>query len=152
MINVLAAAVKSTAWQGADGIITEGSSTSSNNDGVGFKGTYDLSTSITQANVKCHSRSASYLHPRDLRSLYTKPFRYKLMLFDSQLHRRPSKASSVKFVFLFNILFYQYNALLDLAANGTSYSADWHGPPQAFTIWGQLAALDVLTSAILANN
>jgi hypothetical protein len=38
MVNVLAAAVKSTVWQGADGIITEGSDTTNNNDGVGFKG------------------------------------------------------------------------------------------------------------------
>jgi hypothetical protein len=40
MVNVLAAAVKSTAWQGTDGVITEGSNTSSNNDGVGFKGMF----------------------------------------------------------------------------------------------------------------
>jgi len=34
----VAAAVKSSAWQGSDGIIKEGSSPSKNNDGVGFKG------------------------------------------------------------------------------------------------------------------
>jgi hypothetical protein len=45
----------------------------------------------------------------------------------------------------------QYNALLDLAKKGDSYSAKWHGPPQDFTTWGQLAALDVLVSAIGAN-
>lgn len=38
MINTLAAAVKNTAWQGTDGIITEGSDNNTNNDGVGFKG------------------------------------------------------------------------------------------------------------------
>lgn len=38
MGTLLATSVKSTAWQGSDGIITEGSSTGSNNDGVGFKG------------------------------------------------------------------------------------------------------------------
>jgi hypothetical protein len=38
MVNIVAAAVKSSAWQGSDGIITEGVSTTSNNDGVGFKG------------------------------------------------------------------------------------------------------------------
>ncbi|KAG7448744.1 endo-1,6-alpha-mannosidase [Guyanagaster necrorhizus] len=37
MVNVLASAVKSSAWEGADGIITEGASLTSNNDGVGFK-------------------------------------------------------------------------------------------------------------------
>ncbi|KAI0676443.1 endo-1,6-alpha-mannosidase [Trametes maxima] len=45
----------------------------------------------------------------------------------------------------------QYNALLDLASNGNTYSSAWHGPPQGFTAWGQLAALDVLVSAISAN-
>uniref|UniRef100_A0A0W0G1L0 Glycoside hydrolase family 76 protein n=1 Tax=Moniliophthora roreri TaxID=221103 RepID=A0A0W0G1L0_MONRR len=44
-----------------------------------------------------------------------------------------------------------YNALLDLAANGNSYSSAWAGPPQGFTTWGQLAALDVLVSAVDAN-
>ena len=49
---------------------------------------------------------------------------------------------------------YQYNALLDLASTpGTNaYSAAWHGPPMPFTTWGQLAALDVLNSAIGANS
>lgn len=48
----------------------------------------------------------------------------------------------------------QYNALLDLAHNATddSYSAAWAGPPGAFTAWGQLAALDVLVSAVGAND
>lgn len=45
----------------------------------------------------------------------------------------------------------QYNALLDLAAKGNSYSSAWHGPAQDFTTWGQMAALDVLVSAISAN-
>jgi len=47
----------------------------------------------------------------------------------------------------------QYNALLDLASNPGSniYSPAWEGPPQGFTTWGQLAALDVLNSAIGAN-
>ncbi|KAJ3504091.1 hypothetical protein NLJ89_g8119 [Agrocybe chaxingu] len=45
----------------------------------------------------------------------------------------------------------QFNALLDLAANGSTYSSTWRGPPQAFTTWGQLAALDVFASAIVAN-
>jgi hypothetical protein len=45
----------------------------------------------------------------------------------------------------------QYNALLDLAATGNTYSSNWHGPPQGFTTWGQLAALDVLTANIEQN-
>ncbi|KAJ7080774.1 endo-1,6-alpha-mannosidase [Mycena belliarum] len=45
----------------------------------------------------------------------------------------------------------QYNALLDLAATGNTYSSAWHGPPQGFTTWGQLAALDVMTCNIDTN-
>ena len=32
--------------------------------------------------------------------------------------------------------FDQYNAILELAAKGDAYSANWHGPPQDFTTWG----------------
>lgn len=48
----------------------------------------------------------------------------------------------------------QYNALLELASTLGSniYSPIWHGPPQGFTTWGQLSALDVLNSAIGANS
>ena len=45
----------------------------------------------------------------------------------------------------------QYNALLDLADNNNSYAINWHGPATSYTAWGQLAALDVLVSAISAN-
>ncbi|KAJ6471896.1 endo-1,6-alpha-mannosidase [Mycena sanguinolenta] len=45
----------------------------------------------------------------------------------------------------------QYNALLELAATGNTYSSSWLGPPQAFTSWGQLAALDVMTANIDTN-
>ncbi len=38
MAFVVANATKSSAWEGSNGIITEGSSTKSDNDGVGFKG------------------------------------------------------------------------------------------------------------------
>ncbi|KAH9939620.1 glycoside hydrolase family 76 protein [Epithele typhae] len=44
----------------------------------------------------------------------------------------------------------QLNALLELAANGTSYSSAWAGPPQGFTTWGQLASLDVFVAALHA--
>ena len=37
-LNITNAAVKSSVWQGSDGIITEGSNTTANNDSVGFKG------------------------------------------------------------------------------------------------------------------
>lgn len=45
----------------------------------------------------------------------------------------------------------QYNAILDLASASRSnhYSPWWSGPPaDHFTAWGQLAALDVLNSAL----
>ncbi|KAH7877292.1 endo-1,6-alpha-mannosidase [Lentinula edodes] len=46
----------------------------------------------------------------------------------------------------------QYNALLELAANGTSYSPSWPGPAQEFTTWGQMAVLDVMVTAINTNS
>lgn len=42
MVTIVAAAVKNAPWQGSDGIITEGVSTTSNNDGVGFKGMWSI--------------------------------------------------------------------------------------------------------------
>ncbi|KAJ7065457.1 endo-1,6-alpha-mannosidase [Mycena amicta] len=112
MINILNSAVKTTAWQGSDGIITEGSSPSANNDGVGFK--------------------AIFL--RGIHEAWT---------------RNPSNTALTTLIHSYGDV--QYNALLDLAANGSTYSSVWHGPPQAFTSWGQLAALDVMTTNIDTN-
>ncbi|KAG6918174.1 hypothetical protein DXG01_016159 [Tephrocybe rancida] len=42
MVNIVATSVKSSNWEGSDGIITEGASTATNNDGVGFKGSYPI--------------------------------------------------------------------------------------------------------------
>lgn len=39
MLSIIAAAVENTAWQGDNGIITEGSDNTQNNDDIGFKGT-----------------------------------------------------------------------------------------------------------------
>jgi len=112
MVTIVAAAVKSSAWQGSDGIITEGASTTQNNDGVGFKAIF------IRGLCEAFARNPSN---QDLRIL------------------------------LHSYVDVQYNALLDLAANGDTYSSNWHGPKQNFTTWGQLAALDVLGSAIVAN-
>ncbi|KAJ7654591.1 endo-1,6-alpha-mannosidase [Mycena polygramma] len=112
MINILNSAVKTTAWEGSDGIITEGVSTTSNNDGVGFKAVFI----------------------RGIHEAWT---------------RNPSNTALRTLIHSYGDV--QYNALLDLAANGDTYSSNWHGPPQAFTSWGQLAALDVLTSNIDTN-
>ncbi|KAJ7330438.1 endo-1,6-alpha-mannosidase [Mycena albidolilacea] len=111
-INILNAAVKTTAWEGADGIITEGVSTTSNNDGVGFKAIFI----------------------RGIHEAWT---------------RNPNNTALRTLIHSYGDV--QYNALLDLAATGSTYSSNWHGPPQAFTSWGQLAALDVLTSNIDTN-
>lgn len=43
MVNIAAVAMKNPPWQGSNGVITEGASPDSNNDGVGFKGTLHLS-------------------------------------------------------------------------------------------------------------
>jgi len=99
MVDVVASAVKSSAWQGIDGIITEGSSPLKNNDGVGFKAIF------IRGLLEVFSRNRSNTKLSDLLRSY---------------------------------IDVQYNALLDLAANGTSYSSNWHGPPQPFTSWGQL--------------
>ncbi|KAJ6580792.1 endo-1,6-alpha-mannosidase [Mycena capillaripes] len=112
MINILNAAVKTTVWEGSDGIITEGVSLTSNNDGVGFKAVFI----------------------RGLHEAWT---------------RNPNNSALRILIHSYGDV--QYNALLDLAANGSTYSSNWHGPPQAFTSWGQLAALDVLTSNIDTN-
>ena len=45
----------------------------------------------------------------------------------------------------------QYNAIIELAANGSTYSSAWAGPPQGYTGWGQAAALDNLVSAITST-
>ncbi|KAL4258367.1 Meiotically Up-regulated protein [Pleurotus pulmonarius] len=111
MGNVLIASTKGAPWQGSNGVITEGSSPNSNNDGVGFKSVL-------------------------IRGLH------------EAFERSPNNALRI---LVHSYVDVQYNALLDLAANGSTYSSSWAGPPQGFTTWGQLAALDVMTSAINAN-
>ncbi|KIK70000.1 hypothetical protein GYMLUDRAFT_151902 [Collybiopsis luxurians FD-317 M1] len=113
MTNVSAAAIKSSAWEGSNGIITEGASPSKNNDGVGFKAVF-------------------------IRGL-------------DEVSVRSSDNSDLQ-ILIHSYIDVQYNALLELAANGTSYSSSWEGPPQKFTSWGQLAALDVMVSAINTNS
>ncbi|KAK2465476.1 hypothetical protein APHAL10511_002368 [Amanita phalloides] len=112
MAFVVANATKSSAWEGKDGIITEGSSTSGDNDGIGFKAVFIRGLCEAFVRNKNYAGFAILIH---------------------------------------SYVDVQYNALLELAANGTSYSANWHGPPMHFTTWGQLAALDVMVSAIAAN-
>ncbi|KAF9263891.1 hypothetical protein L218DRAFT_1031611 [Marasmius fiardii PR-910] len=109
--NIANSAMKTNAWEGSDGIITEGASRSQNNDGVGFKAIFI----------------------RGLHEAFTR-----------------SSNDALK-ILIHSYIDVQYNALLDLAASGDTYSSAWHGPSQGFTTWGQLAALDVLVSAIDAN-
>ncbi|KAJ3760171.1 endo-1,6-alpha-mannosidase [Lentinula raphanica] len=109
MTNITAAAVKSPVWQGSNGIITEGASTTSDNDGVGFKAIF-------------------------IRGL-------------EEVNARSSDNSNLQ-TLIESYIDVQYNALLDLAANGTSYSPSWPGPAQEFTSWGQMAALDVMVSVV----
>ena len=45
----------------------------------------------------------------------------------------------------------QYNAILELAAEGNDYASGWAGPPQGYNAWGQAAALDNLVSAITST-
>ncbi|TRM58168.1 hypothetical protein BD626DRAFT_573803 [Schizophyllum amplum] len=97
---------------GSDGVITEGASPDSSNDGVGFK---------------------SIL----LRAL------------DEAYNRRQGDNEALR-ILIHSYVCVQFNALLDLAATGYTYSSAWAGPPQGFTTWGQMAALDVLVAAIHA--
>ncbi|KAJ4494576.1 endo-1,6-alpha-mannosidase [Lentinula edodes] len=113
MTNITAAAVKSPVWQGSNGIITEGASKTSDNDGVGFKAIFIRG--LDEVSVRSADNSALQI-----------------------------------LIHSYNDV--QYNALLELAANGTSYSPSWPGPAQEFTTWGQMAALDVMVTAINTNS
>ncbi|KAF8160009.1 endo-1,6-alpha-mannosidase [Crassisporium funariophilum] len=113
MTNIIAAAVKNRSWQGANGIITEGSNNASNNDGIGFKAVF-------------------------IRGLL-------------EAFRRTPENTNLR-ILIHSYIDVQYNAVLDLARSGNSYSANWLGPASTtFTAWGQLAALDVLVAAVEAN-
>lgn len=151
MVNVVAAAVKNAPWQDADGIIKEGANTASDDDGVGFKGTnFPKPSSSTECPLMLvfvavfirglHEAFARNAANNDLRNLI-------VSYGDVQVRDNILWATLPKL----NVCLLKYNALLDLAANGTSYSASWHGPPQAFTSWGQLSALDVLVSSVDMN-
>ena len=48
MLDVVAAATKATAWEGSDGIITEGADVTEDNDGVGFKCMFSFPTALSQ--------------------------------------------------------------------------------------------------------
>ncbi|THU88074.1 endo-1,6-alpha-mannosidase [Dendrothele bispora CBS 962.96] len=113
MVNIAAASMKSAPWQGSDGIITEGASPDSNNDGVGFKAVFIRG--LDEVSVRSADNNALQILIHSYGDV-------------------------------------QYNALLDLAANGNTYSSSWTGPPQDFTTWGQLAALDVLVTNINTNS
>ncbi|RDX51561.1 endo-1,6-alpha-mannosidase [Lentinus brumalis] len=111
MIQVAAAAMKNGPWQGSNGVITEGASPNSQNDGVYFKSSYVRALNevfMTTNNAALGTLIHSYL-------------------------------------------VVQYNAILELAANGSTYSSSWAGPPQGYTGWGQAAALDNLVSAITST-
>ena len=108
------AAMKSSAWAGSNGVVTEGASPSSNNDGVGFKAIF------VRGLDEAYNRVAARADNEALRIL------------------------------LHSYVCVQLNALLELAANGSTYSSAWAGPPQGFTTWGQLASLDVFVAAIHA--
>ncbi|KAG0696120.1 endo-1,6-alpha-mannosidase [Suillus ampliporus] len=116
MLDIVAAATKAPAWEGSDGIITEGADVTEDNDGVGFKAV--LIRGLGEAWIRNPGNTAL----RALIRSYT-----------------------------------DYNAVLDLASNSSSsstwYSPAWQGPgPTSFIAWGQLAAVDVLVSAVSVNS
>ncbi|KAF8733976.1 Glycosyl hydrolase family 76, partial [Rhizoctonia solani] len=113
LIETANAAIKARAWQGDDGIITEGQGgdLNKNDDARGFKAVF----------IRALHKLFHDTNNRDLQIL------------------------------IHSYVDVQYNALLDLSSNGTSYGVVWHGPYNGPTPWGQNAALDVLVSAIGAN-
>ncbi|KAF8604641.1 endo-1,6-alpha-mannosidase [Ceratobasidium sp. AG-I] len=114
MTETVAAAVKSTKWQGSDGIITEGQDgdLNTNNDGRIFKAVF-------------------------IRGLH-------------EVFQRSVSNNDLR-ILIHSYVDVQYNALLDLTANGASYGVVWHGPYNGPTSWGQNAAVDILVAAIGAN-
>lgn len=66
--RTVAVATKGGPWQGSDGIITEGSNTSSNDDGVGFKGIYRFpllhSTSISSTSIAILIRALAVVYEK----------------------------------------------------------------------------------------
>jgi hypothetical protein len=48
LLDVVSAATKTTAWEGSDGIITEGTDSTEDNDGVGFKGVFHAVVALSQ--------------------------------------------------------------------------------------------------------
>ncbi|KAI0780123.1 glycoside hydrolase family 76 protein [Fomes fomentarius] len=109
--QVAAAAMKNGPWQGSNGVITEGASPNSSNDGVYFKSAF----------VRALNELFRSTQNRDLGTL------------------------------IHSYLVVQYNAILELAANGSTYSSAWAGPAQGYTGWGQAAALDNLVSGITST-
>jgi hypothetical protein len=133
MENVAVASVKVSPWQGKDGVITEGVSLDKSGDGVFFKSIF-----IRALNEIVVSHSAEQAQ-RDF-----------VILLHSYIDVQVRMLSH--FFFLPHSRGVQYNALLELAGNGTTFSSSWTGPKQDFNTWGQAAALDVLVSAITANS
>jgi len=115
--NTIVAATKNSPWQGSDGVITEGSSDSTDNDDVGFKSVL-------------------------IRGLH------------EAWARNSGNGDLTAFVEAYTDV--QWNALESLASTQsggqTWFSTNWPGPgPSALIAWGQLAAIDVLVSAVDEN-
>ncbi|KAL1701696.1 glycoside hydrolase family 76 protein [Schizophyllum commune] len=68
---------------------------------------------------------------------------------DEAYNRRKGDNEALR-ILIHSYVCVQFNALLDLAAKGDTYSSSWTGPAQDFTTWGQMAALDVFVAAINA--
>ncbi|OAX42321.1 endo-1,6-alpha-mannosidase [Rhizopogon vinicolor AM-OR11-026] len=118
LVDIVAVATKATAWEGSNGIITEGADITEDNDGVGFKAV------LMRGLAEAWSRNIGNTTLRTLIQSY---------------------------------IDVQFNALLDLASTSDSgsmwYSPAWEGPgPTSFIAWGQLAAVDVLVSAVRINS
>jgi hypothetical protein len=123
--------MKGAPWQGANGVITEGVARDKNDDGAFFK-----CTSTYRAGLFCSGTDivSTAIWVRSLTEMFK--------TIDDQ---------SPLAILIHSYIDVQYNAVLGLAATGSTYSSAWNGPPQGFTTWGQAAALDVLVAAVRAN-
>ena len=165
MIQVAAAAMKNGPWQGSNGVITEGASPNTSNDGVYFKCESPFSSAlhfvplrmdtdvgpacVAAAYVRALNEAFMNTNNRDFGTLIHS-YLVVQVCSSSFLSGSASTLGSRECLL---VLFFveQYNAIIELAANGSTYSSAWAGPPQGYTGWGQAAALDNLVSAITST-
>jgi hypothetical protein len=142
--DVAAAGVRAGPWQRADGVITEGAHPDKVDDSAYFK------CACCPCVRTAHAHRATAVWVRALNELFRATTNAQLRTLLHSYLVVQVRAPGSECVCM-RLTTAQYNALLGLAANGTSYSSAWAGPAQAFTAWGQAAALDNLVVGITST-